>query len=49
MRIIHIGEVRVDDLIRLRPFSSVDDLTRIDGIGPGRLSDIKEQGLACVP
>lgn len=49
IRIIHIGEVRVDELIRLRPYSSVDQLTRIDGIGPGRLRDIKQQGLACVP
>jgi beta-lactamase superfamily II metal-dependent hydrolase len=49
MHIIHIGDVRVDELIRLRPFRSVDDLTRINGIAAKRLADIKEQGLACVP
>jgi len=46
--IIHIGPARAEELIRLRPFKSVDGLTRIDGIGPARLEDIKEQGLACV-
>ena len=48
MLIIHIGEVRSDELIRLRPFRSIDDLTRISGIGEARLRDIKEQGIACV-
>jgi competence protein ComEC len=46
--IIHIGTARVQDLIQLRPFSSVDDLGRIKGIGPARIADIKSQGLACV-
>jgi competence protein ComEC len=47
-RIINIGPVRAAEMIRLRPFSSVDDLIRIRGIGPQRLDDIKAQGLACV-
>jgi endonuclease YncB( thermonuclease family) len=47
MEIIHIGEVRGPELIRLRPFKSIDDLRRIDGIGPVRLADIKEQGIVC--
>jgi competence protein ComEC len=47
-RIIHIGPARAEDIIRLRPFSSVDDLTRVSGIGPARLADIEEQGIACV-
>jgi competence protein ComEC len=34
--------------LRLRPFSSVDDMVRISGIGSARLRDIKGQGLACV-
>jgi competence protein ComEC len=46
--IIHIGDKRAEQLIRLRPFHSVNDLTRISGIGDGRLADIKEQGIACV-
>jgi competence protein ComEC len=46
--IMHIGAARAQDLIQLRPFSSVDDLGRIKGIGPARIADIKSQGLACV-
>src|SRR5699024_56650 len=45
--IIHIGPARAQDLIDLRPFDSVDDLSRISGIGPARIVDIKEQGTAC--
>jgi DNA uptake protein ComE-like DNA-binding protein len=45
--IIHIDEVRSQEMLQLRPFSSVDDMTRIKGIGPSRLNDIKAQGLAC--
>ncbi|WP_227935367.1 MBL fold metallo-hydrolase [Alkalihalobacillus deserti] len=48
MEITQIGDARADDLIQLRPFNSVDDLNRIKGIGPGRVADIKDQGLACV-
>ena len=46
--IVHIGSERARELISLRPFRSVDDMTRINGIGPSRLADIKTQGLACV-
>lgn len=46
--IIHIGEKRAEELIQLRPFSSLDDLDRIKGIGPARVQDIKNQGLACI-
>ena len=49
--IIHIGPDLANQIITLRaqwPFSSVDDMTRIRGIGPARLEDIKTQGLACV-
>ncbi len=35
-------------MMALRPFSSLDDLERIQGIGPKRLADIKDQGVACV-
>jgi competence protein ComEC len=47
-RIIHIGPVRAAQLVELRPFSSLDDLVRINGIGPARLAAIKAQGVACV-
>jgi micrococcal nuclease len=49
--IVHIGQVRAAEALRLRavrPFSSVDDLRRISGIGDARIADIKAQGLACV-
>ncbi|HLS65960.1 MAG TPA: MBL fold metallo-hydrolase [Pseudogracilibacillus sp.] len=48
MDIIHIGDVRADEIIKLRPFSSVDDLSRVNGIGPARISDIKDENKACV-
>lgn len=46
-RIIHIDQVRAHDLISKRPFSSVQDLTRVSGIGSERIQDILAQGLAC--
>jgi len=45
--IIHIGEARAQEIVELRPFDSIDDLTRVPGIGPARLEDIREQGLLC--
>ncbi|MRH41442.1 MBL fold metallo-hydrolase [Aquibacillus halophilus] len=46
--IIQIGPARAKELIDLRPYSSVDDLSRINGIGLARIEDIKSQGLACI-
>ncbi|CAN5839021.1 hypothetical protein BH23ACT5_BH23ACT5_21180 [soil metagenome] len=46
-RIIHIGPDRAEQILRLRPFESVDSMDRISGIGPARLADIKSQGVAC--
>lgn len=46
--IVHIGESRAKEIIGLRPFSSLDDLDRVTGIGPSRLDDIKAQGVAYV-
>jgi competence protein ComEC len=48
VEIIHISTARAEELVDLRPFTSVDDLTRISGIGPARVEDIKAQDLACV-
>ncbi|MBA0127130.1 helix-hairpin-helix domain-containing protein [Haloechinothrix sp. YIM 98757] len=47
-RIHEIGPERAEQVVNLRPFSSVDDLTRVSGIAEGRLGGIKNQGLACV-
>lgn len=47
-QIIHIGPERAAEIMSLRPFKSLDDLIRVSGIGPARLQDIKNEGLACV-
>ncbi|NJN53688.1 MAG: hypothetical protein HC804_02380 [Anaerolineae bacterium] len=46
--IIHIGPERAQEIINRRPWSSVNQLTIISGIGPARMADILAQGLACV-
>ena len=46
--IIGIGPVKAQEIINSRPFSSVDDLLRVKGIGEKTLQKIKEQGLAYV-
>ena len=46
--LIYIGEVRADRIIESRPFSSLDELTKVNGIGEVILEKIKKQRLACV-
>ncbi|RQD72496.1 MAG: MBL fold metallo-hydrolase, partial [Tindallia sp. MSAO_Bac2] len=46
--IVHIGEARAQEIIELRPFTSLDQLTQVSGIGPARLQDIKDEGIAYV-
>ncbi|RQD69400.1 MAG: MBL fold metallo-hydrolase, partial [Tindallia sp. MSAO_Bac2] len=46
--IVHIGEARAQEIINLRPFTSLDQLTQVTGIGPARLQDIKDEGIAYV-
>ena len=49
--IVHITSSRAEEIISLREdvlFSSVEDLTRVFGIGESRVADIKEQGCAYV-
>ena len=43
-----IGPVKADAIIGSRPFSSVDELINVKGIGEITLQNIKDQGLACV-
>lgn len=45
--IIHIDEERSQAILDLRPFSSIDDLERVNGIANERLQDIRQQGIAC--
>lgn len=46
--IIHIGPERAQDVIAMRPWSSVNQLIAISGIGQAKLSDIISEGKACV-
>jgi competence protein ComEC len=46
-RILHIGPERAQQIIELRPFGSVEAMTRISGIADARLRDIKQEGVAC--
>lgn len=43
-----IGNVKALAIIQARPFSSLDDLLNVKGIGNATLNKIKIQGLACV-
>ena len=43
-----IGPVYAQRIIDNRPFSSIDDLDRVKGIGSATIQKIKDQGLACV-
>lgn len=43
-----IGPAKAQEIINSRPFSSVDDLIKVKGIGEITLENIKTQGLACV-
>ncbi|MDP3966580.1 MAG: helix-hairpin-helix domain-containing protein [archaeon] len=43
-----IGPVKAQAIIDTRPFSSVEDLIRVNGIGQVTLENILIQGLACV-
>jgi competence ComEA-like helix-hairpin-helix protein len=43
-----IGPVMAQRIIEARPFSSVDDLDKVKGIGPATLKKIKTQGFACI-
>ena len=47
IEIKHIGASRAAQILELRPFSSLEDLVRVKGIGPQRLADIVDQGRAC--
>jgi hypothetical protein len=41
----HIGPGRAEAIIERRPWSNVDELQKIDGIGPQRLEEIREQAV----
>ena len=47
-RIKHISDARAPLVVDSRPYTSLDQLTRVKGIAAGRLADIKAEGIACV-
>ncbi len=47
-QIVHIGPERAQAIIGGRPWNSVSELDRIDGIGPARLQDILDEGIASI-
>jgi competence protein ComEC len=47
-RIVHTGPARAQQIIELRPFSSLSELQRVRGFGEARVRDIENEGLACV-
>lgn len=49
-RIVHITDQRAREIRRLRledSFRSLDELSRVPGLGSGRIDDIRRQDLAC--
>lgn len=46
--IIHINNARAAEIIELRPFESIEQLTEVNGIGPKRLEEIIAENNACV-
>lgn len=47
-KIIHIGPTLAAELVKLRPYESLHELTKINGIGDARLQDIQVEGIACL-
>lgn len=43
-----IGPAKAQAIVDARPFSDLDDLIRVNGIGEITLENLKNQGLACV-
>ncbi|WKA51351.1 MBL fold metallo-hydrolase [Planococcus liqunii] len=43
-----IGASLAEAIVKERPFKTIEELDKIKGIGNGKISAIKEQGLACI-
>jgi competence protein ComEC len=43
----HVGAQRSTQIVAVRPFSDLDDLVRVDGIGVATVEAIRQEGLAC--
>lgn len=44
--IIHVGPERAEAIKAFRPYASLEDLSRVDGLGAARIAEIRAQGLA---
>jgi len=47
-KITYVGPATATKIIASRPFSSLDDLLNVSGIGETKLKAIKDEGIACV-
>lgn len=47
-KIIGVGPTMAQEIVKNRPYNTLDDLLRVKGIGPNKLEKIKEQGIAYV-
>ena len=47
-KIVYIGQDRAQQIIDIRPFTSLDGLIEVSGIANKTLEAIKDEGLACV-
>lgn len=45
---MHIDKQLAEEIIKLRPYQSLNELQKIDKIDSEMLQDIKEQKLACI-
>ncbi|WP_085920429.1 helix-hairpin-helix domain-containing protein [Halomonas sp. CSM-2] len=43
----NVGPARADQIIDMRPWGSVSDLSRVSGLGAASVKDIEDSGLAC--
>ena len=43
----HIGDKRAQEIMEQRPYDSIDELSKVSGIGSKRLADIKLENIAC--
>lgn len=50
-RIRYVNPIRAKTILEMRigqPFRTLDDLTRVKGISPHRVQEIRREGVACV-
>jgi DNA uptake protein ComE-like DNA-binding protein len=43
--IVHVGIKRAEEIIKLRPFKDIYEISNVKGLGKKRMQDILEQGI----